>query len=557
MKRFSIIIFVLIILLGFFLRFYKLGDYPRTLHRDEAFLGYNAYSILKTGRDMSGNLFPLHLQSFIYSPAGYSYLSIPFIKFFDLNVFSVRFASAFFGSLTIVIAFFLTRQLFPNGRNKLWISLLAPFFLAISPWHINLARTATENTVVVFFVSLGTLLYLLWIRKESWYLLFLSFFSFGLTLLIYQAPRAFLPFFIPLLVICFSFSRIKKKKIVSPILLFTLLIMIPILIILSSKNLSLRIRTVSILSGTETQLILDQQIREDGVAETKNIATRTFHNKLIGYSSVALTNYFKHFSFDFLFTDKGLPDRYRVPLNGLLPIFELPLLILGVWYLLRSEKKAGAFLIGWVLLAPIGSALTFDDVPNLQRTLVVFPALSIISASGFFYLLSKIAKKILVKTLLISTFSVLILYSFSFYLHQYYLHAPVYRPWHRQDGYKELAVRVNELLPKYKKAVITDRESAPAIFSLFYNTYDPAVFQKEKEKNMLDYDRINFGKYEFSQEECPARVEKNNGEVTIVGERGTLYVNSGLCEESGKGIKTLRTIQRLDNSVVFRIVAVD
>ena len=71
----------LIFLLGAFLRFFAIGEVPVSLHRDEAFLGYNAYSILVTGRDISGHPLPIHLESFFFSPAGYSYFSIPFIAY--------------------------------------------------------------------------------------------------------------------------------------------------------------------------------------------------------------------------------------------------------------------------------------------------------------------------------------------------------------------------------------------------------------------------------------------------------------------------------------------
>src|SRR6266568_6902142 len=101
MKKTSLLLF-LIFLLGTALRFYQLGIVPFGFHRDEAFLGYNAFSIFKTGRDITGNVLPMHLQSFLYSPAGYSYFSILFIVLLGLSEFSVRFASAFFGSLTIL-----------------------------------------------------------------------------------------------------------------------------------------------------------------------------------------------------------------------------------------------------------------------------------------------------------------------------------------------------------------------------------------------------------------------------------------------------------------------
>src|SRR5574341_2097623 len=112
MKNKSLILLILIVLIAAILRFYRLGEVPIGVHRDEAFLGYNAYSILKTGKDMNNIRLPLHLKSFLYSPAGYSYATIPFIALFGLNAFSIRFASALFGALTILLTYFLVGQLF-------------------------------------------------------------------------------------------------------------------------------------------------------------------------------------------------------------------------------------------------------------------------------------------------------------------------------------------------------------------------------------------------------------------------------------------------------------
>ena len=235
------------VFIGGFLRFFGLGEIPIGFHRDEAILGYTAYSILKTGRDMSGILFPLHLASFIYSPAGYSYASIPFIYLFGLTPFSTRFASAFFGTFTIVLTFFFVRELLSQRKSSSGVALLTSALLSISPWHINLSRTATENTIVVFFLTLGVFLYLLWIKNNRWIYLLLSYISLSITLTVYQAPRAFLPLFVPLLYILY---QKKKKGILQNTLLYVCIIVIPIILILSSPNLSLRLRTVSILVGT-------------------------------------------------------------------------------------------------------------------------------------------------------------------------------------------------------------------------------------------------------------------------------------------------------------------
>lgn len=552
-----LVLLILVVAVGAILRFYRLGDVPVGLHRDEAFLGYNAYSIAKTGKDMSGNFLPMHLESFIYSPAGYSYFSIPFIKFFGLSAFSVRFASALFGSITVLVTYFLVKELF--GQRATSFALLASFFLAIAPWHINLSRTATENTIVVFFISLGILLFTLWTKKSNFLLLLSSFFAFGLTLLIYQAPRAFLPLFIPLLILTFLKRKIDKRFLFATAL-FIITVVLPLLFIFSSKQLSLRIRTVSLFATQESQLTINEQHREDGVSDVPLIVTRLSHNKLVNYSGQFLQNYFSHFSYDFLFTDKGLPIRYKIPNTGLLYLFELPFLLLGVWFLLRNGKREGIFLITWITLAPVGSALTFDDVPNLQRTLLIFPALSIVIAKGIHESFLLIKKSKFLKPIYVMTI-IIILYNSLFYLHQYYVHQVVHRPWLRHEGYKELVESVIAFLPKYKKAIITNRESAPTIFFLFYGKYDPVTFQQEtKQTTMRDFDRIDFGRYEFSEEECPIKefedIDKATGEksIKVTGQEGVLYVDYGTCKISDRLVTKLGEITRSDGSLVFRIL---
>lgn len=553
------LVLLLIFFLGFFLRFFRLGDVPVGFHRDEAFLGYNAYSILKTGKDINGNFLPLHFESLIYSPAGYSYFAIPSIYIFGLNSFSVRFPPAFFGSLTVILSFFLVRKLF-NEEKFYSLALFSSLFLAVSPWHINLSRTSIENTIAVFFISLGSLLFLYWIEGKKNIFLFLSFISFGITLLIYQAPRVFLPLFVPLLILCFV---PKSRKRIYAFFLFILIIIIPLFLILKTPNLSSRINSLSIFNHPQTQLVIDENIREDGVSGISNFVSRVFHNKAIGYSSLIFQNYFKHFSYDFLFADNLYPERFRIHGMGILYIFELPLIFLGALYLLKNKKKEAIFLLGWVIISPIGSSLTFDDVPNHQRILIIFPALSIISAAGLFFLM-QLTAKLRYKRILLAILLCLFIYNVSFYFHQYYVHGIRHRPWLMNEGYEKLVSKINAYLPNYKEAVITNRETAPAIFFLFFGKYDPSLFQKETNGRFgSKSDSVDFNKYKFTEQECPLR-SLNIGEKTKeklydplnTGERQVLYVNHGNCKSPKIPVSELSTIRRSDDSVVFRVFEV-
>src|SRR3990167_584518 len=123
---------ILIVILAFFLRFYKIGSIPPSLYWDEASLGYNAYSILKTAHDEHGDFLPItNFAAFgDYKPPGYIYLTVPAIALFSLGEFATRFPSALFGVLTVVLTYLLVKKMFAQER----IALLAAFFLTISPW---------------------------------------------------------------------------------------------------------------------------------------------------------------------------------------------------------------------------------------------------------------------------------------------------------------------------------------------------------------------------------------------------------------------------------------
>ena len=158
----EIILLYLIIALSIFLRFWQLGQNPPSLTWDETAWGYNAYSLGIDGRDEFGRLLPIdYLESFgDFKPPVYAYLDVVPIKLFGLTEFSTRFPSAFFGVLTVLVTYFLTKRIFWNSKSKEMYALLSALFLAISPWHIMLSRAAFEANVATFFIIAGIWLFL-------------------------------------------------------------------------------------------------------------------------------------------------------------------------------------------------------------------------------------------------------------------------------------------------------------------------------------------------------------------------------------------------------------
>ena len=116
MKKFFLIT---ILILAAVFRLAFLADFPAGLNADEAALGYNAYSLMLTGRDEHGHPWPVNLESFgDYKPALYAYILIPFIKVMGLTELAVRLPSALAGIFSVLLIYLLTKEIFENSEIK-------------------------------------------------------------------------------------------------------------------------------------------------------------------------------------------------------------------------------------------------------------------------------------------------------------------------------------------------------------------------------------------------------------------------------------------------------
>jgi len=91
MKKIVFFSFLLILALASFLRIFQLDKNPAGFFCDEASVGYNAYLILKTGKDEHQNSFPIFFPAFgDYKNPVLIYSTVPFVWLFGLSEFSVR-----------------------------------------------------------------------------------------------------------------------------------------------------------------------------------------------------------------------------------------------------------------------------------------------------------------------------------------------------------------------------------------------------------------------------------------------------------------------------------
>ena len=184
--------------MGFVLRTVFLSRFPARLTTDEMSIGYNAYSILKTGKDEWGRRLPLSFQAFgDHKLPAYIYATVPFVALFDLNPVSIKIPSVLSGLLIVVGVYLLTGVL----TNNKSISLLSALMVAINPWPIHLSRSALEANLGLAFFTFGLLALIKSLKRQSKKLSVLAGVFLGLTFYSYIAYRVIVSLFIGALIL--------------------------------------------------------------------------------------------------------------------------------------------------------------------------------------------------------------------------------------------------------------------------------------------------------------------------------------------------------------------
>lgn len=472
---------VAIIVLAAALRFYKLGIVPPSLYWDEASLGYNAYSILKTGHDEHGRFLPLtNFAAFgDYKPPGYIYATVPSIALFGLNEFAIRFPSAFFGTLTVLLTYFLTKKLFSNGKKTRGtrdtldasdtLALLAAFFLAISPWHIHMSRAAFEANLGLFFSLLGIYLFIKFAKDNQFWILPSSL-SFLAAMYTFTGQRLFVPLILVVLAVQFRKQIIANIKTVVATGVIASILFWP-LFIFATQTIEgqLRFNEVTIFKDLEP---IDRSIRYRE-KDSYSWYSQIIHNRRLLYAREYLIHYFDAFNHSFLFTRGDGNPRLSVQDVGELYFIDLPLILAGIYFLLSTSQQYRWLIIGWLLVSPLGPA-TARETPHALRMLHILPTYQMLSAFGLYALIRTIKLK---KAFVAVTFLFLI-FNFLFYLHMYYFHWPRNYSNQWQYGYKKAVEVAASYYDDVDKIIVTKALGRPYIYFLLYMQFDPNVWRQ-------------------------------------------------------------------------------
>ncbi len=469
-KVFQIFALIFITLLGCYLYSYKLGEIPSGFYIDEAVTGYNAYSILQTGKDEYGKAFPWAMRFFgSYSPPLYTYLTAASVKFFGLTITAVRLPSVILGVASIFIIFIFLKNI-PLIKSPL-TPLLGAFLFTLSPWNLFYARTGYEVYLGFFLFSLGILFLWLGFQKKSFLnlgLVILSFSTYGA-----HTERFLIPLFI--VIFCFIFRKISLWG-----LLLALIVQIPNILLF---------RTSAFF--TKGSLFYSSLV----VEQAKKMSLFPLISIPLAFVREFLSQAFVYLSPRSLFFTPDPDPQRSMPELSTFYFWLAPLYVLGLCVLWKNKQKIfSKFISVLVINILLLVALTADPF-STQRALPLLLPIILIICLGLDSVLNKARVVVWVPAFILLT-----CVSLLFLWRSYFVFLPTERAKVWGYGFHELAQEIQKRPDKH--FVIDQTRTKPAYIELaFFMKYPPEKFQAETERGIKDryYTDLSFNPhYKFA-----------------------------------------------------------
>ncbi len=469
------------------LRLASLNEVPIAVYCDEAFSGYEAFSLLETGRDSRGVGWPLFFDIFGegWAEPLYIYLTVPAVALFGLTPLAARFAAAVAGTLAVPATGVMTAAAIrmsvrpqPNspaaGRLASWAGISAAFLMALSPWSFHFSRIGFQASLLPLALAGGFAIAAKAVggpadRVRSGVLVAASF-VLALSLYTYTISRLAMP----LLLIGFLWLNRDKVRAARRAILFAgsvlVLLILPVVIFSLRGEGRQRFDNISILGRADVQgADLPKAAMEIG------------------------KNYLSYFSPAFLLTEGDPNPRHSIRNHGMLHPHDAVFLILGVIACVVARSRGAGFLLWWLVAFPVAASLTIDPrhairaicgQPAIYAVAGTGVAFSLVAARGASRLFGKVIPGVAMLLVLIGAAA-----STVRYFRHYFTEYPVYSAPAWQYGLKQAYEYMEKLPLEHEKFYVQNMKDQPQSHLLFYFSFPPQEYQEHK----LSRTRFAFG----------------------------------------------------------------
>lgn len=510
-----------IVLLAVLLRFFQLGNLPPSPYWEEVALGYDAYSIFRTGRDHHGHWFPIvAFESFgDWKPGLYIYSAVPFVATMGLTVTAVRMPSALAGIAIVIGVGLLTKLLLLSkasnqnfDRFERWLPLSVMLVAAVEPWGVLFSRAAWEANLATALILWSLNFQLLSVRRvESRrrlhnISLIVSVVLAALAMYTYHAARLAAPLMLFVTALYVHRYHLKsllnqkqmhqlRKKLVIAAITFLLLVA-PLLLSIQTNEVTNRFATTSIFNDISI-IETSNRLREFA---NNSLLSRILYHRYLFYGLTMLKSFVSNFDLSYLFLSGDVNPRHSTEYFGQLFPLSFPLVLLGLSVAYKRFRKPLILGIVLVLFGLLPSLLV-QGAPHAVRTLVVFPLWTVLIGLGLhrfveFCFLHRKKGGMMLISLFTTVFIGQIVTFWMVYTQVY----PVLSASEWQYGYEAMIEAVNQQAAENPnhQIYITREQGRPAMYYWFYSQTDPAIvqtYQQQAPKDQSEF--LQFGRFHF------------------------------------------------------------
>jgi 4-amino-4-deoxy-L-arabinose transferase-like glycosyltransferase len=474
------------IIIAALLRLPFLNTHMDTLYGDEVAIGYNAYAITQTLRDEFGRFLPLQFESWgdQKNPV-YIYLTALVQLVTGPTMASVRLPSALAG----ITAIYLTYRLVLILKLGRAVALISALLLSLTPWHVHISRGGYEANVALT-LGLGSVVLLLTKRYTS------SALFLALAAYTYYTTKMFAPLLLGATWI-YLIDWKKWKDSIAPFSKYwglALILVTPIIYLAVFAGGQIRFQSINIfVDKTVTPRV---ERGRNFFDNPTSLLAKLSENRYIYHAQDFAKYYLENFSGQFLFVGGDSNVRYGLAGHGMLYLLDAPLIIMGIILLYGKRRRTWYYLVTWLLLAPLPTALVGPAYG--LRSLAMLPVPQIFAAITF-YEWYRHAQKYKFHILPLSLFLIIYVGSVANWIQRYSAQYPAYGRYWYDAPMQDAITFTREREDQYDQIIISQSYGEVSMYYALLNRVHPDIYREAK-ANRVTVDgvpMVKLGKYYF------------------------------------------------------------